>query len=233
MDLQRQYEDDFALTQQFALVTFMNKVYAWLTVGLVVTAVTAFTINGILQEPAPFAVVMISLLACVGLVVFLSATAQRLPAVVVIGGYLLFALLEGVFFSLIFVRFPMATISMTFFITAGMFGFMALYGTITKKDLSGVGALCFMGLIGVLLAILAQVVVGTLFGIPTGQFNLVISIVGVVVFIGLTAYDAQKIKQMSVAGETSTGLAIAGALALYLDFINLFLFLLRIFGSRD
>ena len=232
MDLQRQYEDDFVMTQQFAVVTFMNRVYAWMTLGLAVTGVTAFAINvmGIAVNPA---LMLISFAGTVGLVFFLSWTAHRLPATVAIGGYLLFAVLEGLFFSLIFLRYPMATISMTFFITAGLFGFMALFGTITKKDLSGVGALCFVGLIGILIAILAQVLVGTLFGIDTGQFNLVISIVGVVVFIGLTAYDAQKIKQLSAAGETSTGLVIVGALALYLDFINLFLFLLRIFGSRD
>ena len=232
MDLQRQYEDDFAMTQQFAIVTFMNKVYAWMTVGLVVTAVTAFAINAS-QVSIPPAMMLISLAGAIGLVFFLSWTAQRLPAAVAIGGYLLFAVLEGIFFSLIFLRYPMATISMTFFVTAGLFGFMAIYGTITKKDLSGVGSLCFMGLIGILLAILAQFVVGRVFGYDTGPLNLIISIVGVVVFIGLTAYDAQKIKQMSLAGETSTGLVITGALALYLDFINLFLFLLRIFGSRD
>ena len=232
MDLQRQYEDDFAMTQQFAVVTFMNKVYGWMTVGLLLTALTAFTINAMEVAVNP-AAMLVSFLACLGLVFFLSWTAPRLPAAVAIGCYLLFAVLEGVFFSLIFLMYPMATISMTFFVTAGMFGFMAVYGTVTKKDLSGVGALCLMGLIGIIIAILAQIVVGSLFGINTGPLNLVISIVGVVVFIGLTAYDAQKIKQMSVAGETSTGLAIAGALALYLDFINLFLFLLRIFGSRD
>ena len=232
MDLQRQYEDDFAMTRQFAVVTFMNKVYGWMTAGLLVTALTAFTINAMEVAVNP-AVMLVSFLACLGLVFFLSATAHRLPAAVAIGCYLLFAVLEGVFFSLVFLMYPMATISMTFFVTAGLFGFMALYGTITKKDLSGVGALCFMGLIGIIIAILAQIVVGSLFRIPTGQFNLLISIVGVVVFIGLTAYDAQKIKRMSTAGETSTGLAIAGALALYLDFINLFLFLLRIFSSRD
>ena len=232
MNLQRQYEDDFAMTQQFAIITFMNRVYAWMTVGLLVTGVVAFGINAMQVAVNPM-MLLISGLGSLGLVFFLSFSAPRLPAAVAIGGYLLFAVLEGIFFSLIFVVYPMATISMTFFITAGLFGFMAIFGTVTKKDLSGVGALCFMGLIGIILAIVVQMIVGSVFGIPTGQFNLLISIVGVVVFIGLTAYDAQKIKQMSLAGETSTGLAIAGALALYLDFVNLFLFLLRIFGSRD
>ena len=144
MDLQRQYEDDFAMTQQFAIVTFMNKVYAWMTVGLAVTGVTAFTINT-MQLPVSPPLMLISFLGTLGLVFFLSATAHRLPAAMAIGGYLLFAVLEGIFFSLVFLMYPMATISMTFFVTAGLFGFMALYGTITKKDLSGVGALCFMG----------------------------------------------------------------------------------------
>jgi len=229
MDLQRQFEDDFALTQQFAVVTFMNKVYAWMTVGLVITALTAFTINA-MEVPVNPGMMLVTLLGTLGLVFFLSFTAGRLPAAVAVGGYLLFAVLEGIFFSLVFLRYPMATISMTFFVTAGVFGTMAIYGTITKKDLTGVGTLCFMGLIGILLAILAQVIFGRFL---TGPFNLIINIAGVVIFIGFTAYDAQKIKQMSASGETSTGLAIAGALALYLDFINLFLFLLRIFGSRD
>ena len=232
MDLQRQYEDDFALTQQFAIVTFMNKVYAWMTAGLVITALTAFTINA-MQIPVSDPAMLISLLGALGLVVLLSWTAERLPAAVAVGGYLLFAVLEGVFFSLVFLQNPMATISMTFFVTAGVFGTMAIYGTVTKKDLTGVGTLCFMGLIGVLFAILANVVASSFFHIDTGQFNLIISIAGVVVFIGLTAYRAQQIKQMSQAGETSTSLAIAGALSLYLAFINLFLFLLRILNSRD
>jgi len=226
MDLQRQYEDDFALTQQFAVVTFMNKVYGWMTAGLVITALTAFTINA-MQIPVSQPAMLVSMLGTLGLVFLLSWTAERLPAAVAIGGYLLFAVLEGVFFSLIFQMYQMTTISMTFFITAGVFGTMAIYGTVTKKDLTGLGTLCFMGLIGVLLALLAQAIFGA------GPFSLVINIAGVIVFIGLTAYRAQQIKLMSQAGETSTGLAIAGALSLYLAFINLFLFLLRIFASRD
>ncbi len=232
MDLQQRYEDDFAMTQQFALVTFMNRVYGWMTAGLVLTGLTAFGINAMQLVVHPVALIA-SGLGSLGLVFLLSWSAQRLPAAVAIGGYLLFAFLEGIFFSLIFLLYPMATISMTFFVTAGVFGIMALYGTITKKDLTGIGTLCFMGLIGIVFAIFAQIVAQAVFGIDTGRFNLIINIVGVVVFIGLTAYDAQKIKQMSAAGETSTGLAIAGALALYLDFINLFLFLLRILNSRD
>ena len=202
MNLQEQYEEDFAMTQQFAIITFMNRVYAWMTLGLAVTGITALTINAMeLEISKPL--MLVSLAGTVGLVFFLSWSAQRLPAAVAIGGYLLFAVLEGVFFSLIFLRYEMSTISMTFFVTAGVFGMMALYGTVTKKDLTGVGTLCFMGLIGIIFAFFAGIFANAFLGIEIGPLHHVINIVGVVVFIGLTAYDAQKIKQMSTAGETS------------------------------
>ncbi|MCL2348166.1 MAG: Bax inhibitor-1/YccA family protein [Planctomycetaceae bacterium] len=237
MDPQRTYdfEDNFVIPNQFVIVTFMNRVYAWMTLGLAATGVTAWLVAANAPEVAFQPGVMFGLIiATLGLVIGLSMVAQRLPAPLAIGGFLLYAILNGVLFSVIFARYPVATIYLVFFITAGLFGSMALFGTITKKDLTGVGALCMMGLWGVILAMIVQWIAGAFFGMPMREFDFLISIVGVVVFIGLTAYDAQKIKQLSVAGETSTGLAILGALALYLDFINLFLFLLRIFGrGRD
>ncbi|MDR1493860.1 MAG: Bax inhibitor-1/YccA family protein [Planctomycetaceae bacterium] len=234
MNLQERYEQDYAEASQFAVISFMNRVYAWMTLGLAVTGATAWGISTF--APTAFAskgALFALLIASLAVVIGLSAVASRLPAPLAIGGFLFYALLEGAFFSVIFLIYPIALISMTFFVTAGVFGTMAIFGTLTKKDLSGVGSLCFMGLLGIILVFIGQFVF-SLFGAETRMLDIPISIFGILIFLGLTAWDSQKIKQMSLAGETSTGLAICGALALYLDFINLFLFLLRLFSaSRD
>jgi len=236
MDLQRQYEDDFAMTQQFALITFMNKVYAWMSLGLAVTAVTAW-IFGMVIPPEVVAgnplIYLVSFGFLIGFGLLVAPRIAGLPAPIAIGAFMLYSLVWGVALSSVFLAYPLATISKTFFVTAGMFTGMAIYGTVTKKDLTAVGSLCLMGAWGLILLIFVEFVAYVLIGVNFKALDVPIGILGVIIFVGLTAWDAQKIKQMSVAGETGTGLAVAGALALYIDFIGIFIYLLRIFGSRD
>ena len=236
MDLQRQYEDDFAMTQQFAIVTFMNKVYAWMSLGLAVTAVTAWVVGMVLPPEVAAGNPLIHLVCfgfLIGFAFLVAPKVAGLPAPVAIGAFMLYSLVWGVALSVVFLAYPLATISKTFFVTAGMFTGMAIYGTVTKKDLTTIGSLCLMGVWGLILLAFVEFGAAFLFGVSFKAFDIPIGIFGVVIFVGLTAYDAQRIKQMSVAGETGTGLAVAGALALYVDFIGIFIYLLRIFGSRD
>ena len=144
--------------------------------------------------------------------------------------FFLYSALTGITFSVIFVIYTSESLASTFLITAGTFGAMSFYGYVTKKDLTSIGNLCFMGLIGVIIAS----VVNLFF--PSSFLYTVTTYIGVLVFVGLTAYDTQKIKQMGPSVQTGTEAerkaSIIGALRLYLDFINLFLMLLRLFGRR-
>ena len=144
--------------------------------------------------------------------------------------FILYSVVNGATLSVIFFAFSTAVIAKTFFITAGTFGAMALVGYTTKTDLSSMGKILIMALIGIIIASVVNMFVGS------SGFDLIISYVGVLIFVGLTAYDTQKIKEMCQmapdAGESAQKLALLGALTLYLDFINLFLYLLRIFGNN-
>ena len=144
--------------------------------------------------------------------------------------FILYSVINGATLSSIFFAFSVATISKVFFITAGTFGAMALVGYTTKTDLTSMGKLLFMALLGIIIASVVNMFVAS------SGLDLILSYVGVLVFVGLTAYDTQKIKQMCQtapdAGESAQKLALIGALSLYLDFINLFLYLLRIFGNN-
>ena len=227
---------DEARARELNLVTFMNRVYVWMTLGLTMTAVTAWITASMVQQGTfqPSLGLMGGLIAAeLGLVFFLSLFATRMPPIVAMGSFALYSILTGVTFSFIFLVYSLGSITTIFLSTAALFGTMAIFGTITKKDLTTVGRLCFMGLVGIVLAIVIQWVAALAFGYSLTAWDIPIAIIGVIVFLGLTAYDSQKIRQLSDAGETATGLVILGALILYLDFINLFLFLLRLFGSRD
>ncbi len=211
---------------------FLRRVYGWMFAGLALTGLVA---AGMASNPAlvvAFAqnrMLFFGLvIAELGLVVYLSARVLKMSPAAAIASFTAYAALNGVLFSTIFLAFTMTSVATTFFITAGMFGSLALFGTVTKKNLAGIGSFVSMGLIGVMLAMLVGMFVhsdGLQFGI---------SIIGVIVFTGLTAWDAQRLKSMAVA--TAEGhvenLAIVGALRLYLDFVNLFLFLLRFMGRR-
>jgi len=171
------------------------------------------------------------MLAPLGLVLALGAGYRKLSANTLILLFVLFSALMGMSISSIFMVYTMSSISLTFFIAAGMFGTMAVAGYTTSADLTKMGSLLYMGLVGIIIASIANWFIGS------SQMDYIISFIGVLIFTGLTAYDMQKIKQigMSVDHQSESGrkMAVMGALSLYLDFINLFLFLLRFFGNRN
>lgn len=211
---------------------FLSKVYGWMFFGLLVTAVTAY---GVASSPAIIEIIFSNrlvfwalLIAQLGLVFYLSARVDKIAPTTAAGLFIMYATLTGVTSSVILLLYTGASITSTFIITAGMFGATAVFGTVTKRSLAGLGQFLFMGLIGLILAS----IVGIFW--QSGALQFVISVVGVLVFTGLTAWDAQRLKQMAVAlpdGRVGA-YAVVGALSLYLDFINLFFFLLRFTGGR-
>ena len=211
---------------------FLSRVYGWMFLGLLVTAGVAFTIASSETLIETLLVnrilIWVVLFAQLGLVFYLSARVERLAPATAAVLFLLYSALVGVTTSIILLVYTATSIASTFIITAGMFGAMAVFGTVTKRSLAGLGQFMFMGLIGLILAM----IVGFFWQSDALQF--VISVVGVLIFTGLTAYDAQRLKHMAVAlpdGQLGS-YAIVGALSLYLDFINLFFFLLRLMGGR-
>jgi FtsH-binding integral membrane protein len=211
---------------------FLRAVYGWMAVGLAITAATAWMIAGspaIVRAIATNRLLFWLLLgAQLGIVVALSARVDRMAASTASLLFIVYSALTGVTMSFVLMAYTGESVANTFVVTAGMFGGLALYGTTTRRSLAGMGSFLFMGLIGVVLAS----VVGMFWHSDALQF--VISFIGVIVFSGLAAYDAQRLKAMALAtpaGATET-YAIVGALALYLDFVNLFLFLLRFLGNR-
>jgi FtsH-binding integral membrane protein len=214
------------------LAAFMRGVYGWMCAGLLITAATAWLVAG---SPALVAAIFgnraifwILAIAQIGIVVTLSARVDRMASGTAIALFAGYSALTGVTLSSILLVFTGQSVFTTFIVTAGMFGALAMYGTVTRRQLSGLGQFLFMGLIGLVLASL----VGMFWHNDGLQF--MISFIGVIVFAGLTVYDAQRLKELAFAtsaGPSSTT-TIVGALALYLDFINLFLFLLRFMGNR-
>lgn len=214
------------------VTAFLRKVYGWMFVGLAITAATAFAVAGsptlvqaIFGNPILFIALIVAEL---GLVIALSARVDRMAPRTAAVLFVTYSALNGATLSAILLAFTGASLATTFVVTAGMFGALALYGTTTKRSLAGVGQFFFMGLIGLVLAS----IVGLFWRAPALQF--VISVVGVLVFTGLTAWDAQRLKAMAAVtpDDRVAGRSVVGALALYLDFINLFLFLLRFLGAR-
>jgi FtsH-binding integral membrane protein len=174
------------------------------------------------------------LIATFGLVMFISFRIDRLQPTTALSLFLVYAALLGVFLSSIFIQYTGTSITRVFFISAASFGALSLYGYTTQRDLSAFGSFLMIGLVGLVLAILVEMGMAA-FGIRSSMFSFIISVVGVLVFAGLTAWDTQKIKEMYDANEDGTitaRKAVMGALTLYLDFINLFLFLLRLIGDR-
>jgi uncharacterized protein len=211
---------------------FLRAVYGWMCVGLAITAGTAWLIAG---SPAMVVAIATNRLlfwalmgAQLGLVFVLAARVDKLAASTAALLFVLYSALTGVTISFVLLAYTGESVANTFLVSAGMFGGLAAYGTVTKRSLAGWGSFLFMGLMGVVLASL----VGIFWHNDALQF--VVSFIGVIVFSGLAAYDAQRLKAMALAspGGRTGSYAIVGALALYLDFINLFLFLLRFTGSR-
>ncbi len=211
---------------------FLRKVYGWMCAGLAITALVAYEVTAsptILGHLASDPLLYWALiLAELGLVFYLSARAQRLASNTATALFAGYAALNGITLSFVLLAYTGQSVTSAFVVTAGMFGAMALYGSMTKRSLAGLGQFAFMGLIGVILASL----VGLFW--HNGALQFVISAAGVIVFTGLAAWDAQRLKQMAlVTPEGQVGsLAVVGALSLYLDFINLFLSLLTLFGNR-
>jgi hypothetical protein len=212
---------------------FLWKVYGWMATGLGLTAVVAFAVVGspdVLRTLIGNRLVFFALvIAELGLVFYLAARADRLAPSTAGGLFALYSALNGVTLSVVLLAYTGESVATTFVVTAGMFGALALFGSSTKRSLAGAGQFFMMGLVGVILASL----VGMFWQNDALQF--LISVVGVIVFTGLTAWDAQRLKQMALAlpeGQAGS-YAIVGALSLYLNFINLFLILLRFSGRRD
>jgi FtsH-binding integral membrane protein len=211
---------------------FLRSVYGWMFVGLGITAAVSL---GVSSSPDLVRAIFSNaylffglIIAELGLVFFLSARVQKIAPSTAATLFVVYSLLNGATLSFIFLAYAGASIASTFIVTAGMFGALALYGSTTKRSLAGVGHFVGMGLIGLIL----DSVVGMFWHSSGLQF--VISVVGVIVFTGLTAWDAQRLKAMAAAlpdGRTGS-YAVVGALSLYLDFINLFLFMLRFMGGR-
>ncbi|WP_455512951.1 Bax inhibitor-1/YccA family protein [Leyella stercorea] len=223
---------DFAMSTAFS--TLMRKVFIWMALALVITGVTAY---GVATTPSLLIAIVTNkalfwglIIAELALVFAVSGAINRLSLATATLLFVLYSVVNGATLSVIFLAYSMPAIIQTFFITAGTFGVMALVGYTTKTDLTSLGKLLFMALIGLVIATVVNMFVGS-----TG-FDYILSYVGVLIFVGLTAYDTQKIKQMCMqapdAGEHMQKLALLGALSLYLDFINLFLYLLRIFGNN-
>ena len=211
---------------------FLWKVYGWMAVGLGLTALVAFAVAGspdLLRVLVGNRLVFFALvIAELGLVFYLSARADRLAPGTAAGLFALYSALNGVTLSVILLAYTGESVTMTFVVTAGMFGALALFGSTTKRSLAGAGQFFMMGLIGLILAS----IIGMFWHNDALQF--LISVVGVIVFTGLTAWDAQRLRQMALSlpqGQVGA-YAVVGALSLYLNFINLFLMLLRFTGSR-
>jgi FtsH-binding integral membrane protein len=214
------------------VTAFLRLIYGWMAAGLAITALVAFFVvssPAILQVVLGNRIVFFGLIiAELGLVFFLSGRAQSLAPSMAALLFVAFSALNGATLSVVLLAYTGVSVATTFVVTAGMFAALAAFGTMTTRSLAGVGQFFFMGLIGLILAS----VVGMFWHNDALQF--LISVVGVLVFTGLTAYDAQRLQQMALAipeGQIGS-MAVVGALSLYLNFVNLFLFLLRLTGSR-
>ncbi len=223
-----------APSSAIAIPSFLARVYAWMTAGLLTTALAAFVT---LSSPDFLRMVVGNrvlffglMIAELGLVVWLSGLVGRLSSTAAGAVFLFYSALNGVTLSVVFLAFTSASIVSTFVVTAGTFGAMSVYGLVTKRELDGLGSFAFMGLVGVVLASVVNLF------LRNDMLGFVVSCAGVIVFVALTAYDTRKLRAMATAvdGRSEEGRrgAVSGALALYLDFINLFLMLLNLFGRR-
>ena len=226
-------EQELSMSAAFPIL--MRKVYVWMTLALVITGVTAYgvaTSPGLMMAIATNKLLFWGLIiAEFGLVVAISAAINKLSLTTATLLFVLYSVINGATLSFIFAIYTMSSIASVFFITAGTFAVMAVIGYTTKKDLTSMGKILFMALIGIIIATIVNIFLKS-----TG-LQMIVSYLGVLIFVGLTAYDSQKIKQMLLmapdAGEGAQKIALLGALSLYLDFVNLFIYLLRVFGRRE
>ena len=227
---------DTIMSASESFPALMRKVYVWMTLALVITGLVAY---GVATSPALLMAVVTNkalffglIIAELALVIGITAAISRLSMPMATLLFAVYSAINGATMSVIFVAYTMTSIANVFFITAGTIAAMAVLGYTTKKDLSGMGRILVMTLFGLIIATFVNV-----FLIKSGGFELILCYIGVLVFVGLTAYDTQKIKQWLIeaegTGETAQKIALLGALSLYLDFINLFLYLLRLFGKKE
>lgn len=216
---------------------FIRSVYNWMAIGLALTGLVAFYIA---NTPELLALIFRNQMLFFGLIIaelalvfIISARIQRMQASTATGLFILYSVLNGVTLSFIFLIYTRASIASTFFVCAATFVACSIYGWTTKRDLTSMGGFLMMGLIGIIIASVVNMFV------RSSAMHMIISYIGVLVFVGLTAYDTQNLKAMAASQPADVGAsavrkgAILGALKLYLDFINLFLMLLRILGSRE
>jgi uncharacterized protein len=209
----------------------MQRVYGYMAGGLALTGLVAYAAaaSGFYQSIAETGLIWIVMLAPLAFVLVLSFGIQRMSAGTAMLLFWIYAAVMGLSLGSIFLVYTGTSIARVFFITAATYGAMSLYGYTTRSDLSGFGSFLLMGLIGIVIASLVNIFIGS------SALQLAISIIGVIVFVGLTAYDTQRIKEMYLESDTAEiagKKAVLGALALYLDFINLFMMLLQLFGQR-
>ncbi len=223
--------------QQAYVNSFIMNVYSWMSIGLALTGLVAYWVAGsemVLQILFGNKIIFFGLIiAQLGFVFYLSARIQKIQSTTATALFIFYAALNGATLASIFIIYTKTSIVSTFSICAATFGVCSVYGMITKRDLTSVGNFMFMGLIGIIIASLVNVFV------KSSGMAMIINYAGVLIFVGLTAYDTQKIKHMALSqpadldsGAIRKG-AIMGALSLYLDFINMFLFLLRILGNKE
>ncbi|MBD3362186.1 BAX inhibitor (BI)-1/YccA family protein [Candidatus Dojkabacteria bacterium] len=210
--------------------TLLSKVYAWLGVGIFITMITALTLyyTGIAQllYQTPLAMPVLLILQ-IGLVIILSIFSTRLNSVFSIFLFLFYSFSMGITMTAIFYAFSITSVLITFFVASTMFGVMAAYGFFTKNDLTHIGNIALMGLLGLIMASVLNIF------FANHTIDWLLTYVGIAIFLILIASDTQKIKKMSMLSETIKGnLAIVGALTLYLDFVNIFLRLLKLLGNR-
>jgi len=224
------YPQDSSFSGSQTLVqAFMQRVYQWMAAGLALTGFIAFwaSSNMSIMRALQGGLFWVVVIAEFGLVIWLSRAISRISATAATIGFLIYSGLNGLTMSYIFLIYTQASIASTFFITAGTFAAVSIFGWTTKTDLTSLGGFFFMALIGIIIASVVNIFM------RSSMLYWLISYAGVAIFIGLTAYDTQKLKEIHQSNPNAPDqLAIMGALKLYLDFINMFIFLLRIFGRR-
>jgi len=236
IDYEKEFgKPDYALGAKAAtgVAATFKYVYGWMCAGLALSGVVAWytAVSGlwarVLQGPG----LWVCILAELGLVIALGAAIRKISVGAAVAMFLGYAALNGLTLSVIFIAYELASVAKVFFITAGMFGGLAVWGTVTRGDLSSIGRICTMGLWGLIIASLVN------FLFRSSGLDWAISFIGILVFTGLTMYDAQKIRQLAAAEgtmdlEATRKIGVLGALELYLDFVNLFLYILRFMGNR-
>lgn len=221
--------------ERSAQLSLFRQVYLWMAMALVITGFMAMLVA---ESQTLLSLIFSSKLTFFGLIIaelalvwYLSTRIDRISFTTATLMFIIYSLLNGAMLSSVFLLYTASSIASTFFITAGTFGVMCVYGYLTKRDLTSLGNLCLMAVIGLIIAGLVNLF------LQSSLMSLIVSGIGVLVFVGLTAYDSQKIKRMLLqegleVNDSTRKIALLGSLTLYLDFINLFLYLLRFLGDR-